>query len=84
MVTAGAQKTMSEEQVSQWTDETIQRGGMRGRMDGFELGFMEGFKEGFEQARKEIAKNMMRYSSFENTEQTTIENSTITTLEEKE
>ncbi|MBR3664388.1 MAG: hypothetical protein IKN64_07015 [Desulfovibrio sp.] len=57
---------MSEEQVNQWTDETVQRGSLRGRMNGFELGFSEGFKEGFEQARKEIARNMLRYSSIKN------------------
>ena len=59
---------MSEEHVSKWTDETVQRGSLRGRMNGFELGFMEGFQEGFEQARKEIARNMLRYASIQNTD----------------
>ena len=54
-----------EHNINQWTDETIQRGNIRGRMEGFESGFMEGFKEGFDQARREIARNMMYYSSIE-------------------
>ncbi|MBO4312766.1 MAG: hypothetical protein J5838_00580 [Desulfovibrio sp.] len=50
---------MLEDHARQWTDELMQRGGMRGRLEGFRAGYLQGFKEGFRLACREVARNML-------------------------
>ncbi len=51
---------MQESPVNKWSQELLQRGGMRGRLEGFKSGYKKGFKAGFYQARREVAKNMLQ------------------------
>ena len=45
---------MSDSPISNWSDELLQRGGMRGRLEGFKSGYLKGFKSGFFQGRREV------------------------------
>ena len=51
---------MSDSPISNWSDELLQRGGMRGRLEGFKSGYLKGFKSGFFQGRREVARNMLQ------------------------
>ncbi|MBR3664387.1 MAG: hypothetical protein IKN64_07010 [Desulfovibrio sp.] len=51
---------MSDSPVSNWSEELLQRGGMRGRLEGFKSGYLKGFKSGFFQGRREVARNMLQ------------------------
>ena len=50
---------MQDSPVKRWSNELLQRGSMRGRLEGFKTGYLKGFKAGFFQARREVARNML-------------------------
>ncbi len=50
---------MQDNPVNKWTEELLQKGSMRGRLEGFKVGYIKGFKAGFFQARREVARNMV-------------------------